>query len=203
VTDYATTPIGGAVDFGRPASQYLTFLLGEEEYGVDILRVQEIKGWQPVTAIPNTPDYVCGVMNLRGTVIPVVDLRRRFQLEWALYEPTTVVIVVRIESAEANRTMGFVVDAVSEVYNIDSADLQPPPDLGVRVDTKFIHGLAVVDDHLVTLLDFDRLIEFDSVFSADDESTHDLSAPSNGASTGATPSTATTEPGSNQEATQP
>lgn len=145
--------------------QYLTFLLGEEEFGVDILRVQEIKGWEQSTSIPNTPDYIRGVMNLRGTVIPIVDLRRRFELDSAEYTPTTVVIVLKIEGDHSTRTMGFVVDAVSEVYNIAPDNLQPAPDFGSRVNTQFLQGLAVIEDKMIILLDFDRLIGLDSVFS--------------------------------------
>lgn len=158
--------IEGQDDLGRTTDQYLTFLLGEEEYGVDILRVQEIKGWEQATSIPNTPDYIRGVMNLRGTVVPIIDLRRRFDLPSADYAPTTVVIVLRVEGEHSTRTMGFVVDAVSEVYNVAADDLQPAPDFGTRVDTQFIRGLAVIDDQMIILLDVDRLIGLDSVFSA-------------------------------------
>ena len=158
--------IAGVDDAGGSTDQYLTFMLGEEEFGVDILRVQEIKGWEPVTAIPNTPEYIRGVTNLRGTVVPVVDLRRRFDLESAEYTPTTVVIVLRVEGEHSTRTMGFVVDAVSEVYRVLPDSLQPAPDFGTRVNTAFIKGMAVVDDKMLVLLDFDRLIDLDTVFSA-------------------------------------
>ena len=160
--------IDGVHDPTASTDQYLTFLLGEEEFGVDILRVQEIKGWERVTSIPNTPDYICGVMNLRGTVVPVVDLRRRFDLDSVEYTATTVVIVLKVEGQHSSRTMGFVVDAVSDVYNVAADNLQPAPDFGTRVNTQFIRGLAVVDDKMVILLDFDRLIGLDTVFSAVD-----------------------------------
>lgn len=156
-----------AVEAGATTNQFLTFVLGEEEYGVDILRVQEIKGWERATAIPNTPDYICGVMNLRGAVVPVVDLRRRFALESTEYLSTTVVIVVKVEGDSA-RTMGFVVDAVSDVYNVATEHIQPAPDFGARVDTKYIRGLAVVDGKMVILLDLDRLIGLDAAFAAAD-----------------------------------
>src|SRR6202167_5780761 len=103
------------------SEQYLTFMLAGEEYGVDILRVQEIKGWDKVTRIPHSPDYVLGVINLRGAVVPIVDLRRRFGLETIAFGPTTVVIVVRVGDERVVRTVGMVVDAVSEVYNVDTA----------------------------------------------------------------------------------
>ena len=164
----AGVELPGSGAAGAATHQFLTFLLGEEEYGVDILRVQEIKGWEQATAIPNTPDYIKGVMNLRGTVVPIVDLRKRFALASAEYLSTTVVIVVKVEGEVATRTMGFVVDAVSDVYNVAPENLQPPPDFGVRVDTRFIRGLAMVGEKMVILLDFDRLIGHDAVFSAFD-----------------------------------
>lgn len=160
--------IAGSTDAGGTTDQYLTFMLGEEEFGVDILRVQEIKGWEQATAIPNTPEYIRGVMNLRGTVVPIIDLRRRFELESAEYTATTVVIVLKVEGEHSTRTMGFVVDAVSDVYNVAADQLQPAPDFGSRVNTQFIRGLAVVEEKMVILLDFDRLIGLDSVFSVAD-----------------------------------
>ena len=163
-----TTEFTGTAETGLSTNQYLTFLLGNEEYGVDILRVQEIKGWERATEIPNTPDYIRGVMNLRGTVIPIVDLRRRLELGAADYTSTTVVIVLRIESETGSRTMGFVVDAVSDVYNVASDNIQPAPDFGARVNTQFIKGLATVDEKMVILLDIDRLIGLDAVFSTFD-----------------------------------
>ncbi len=168
VADRSTADRSTAADGGTTTNQFLTFVLGEEEYGVDILRVQEIKGWERATAIPNTPDYICGVMNLRGAVVPVVDLRRRFALESTEYLSTTVVIVVKVED-DGMRTMGFVVDAVSDVYNVATEHIQPAPDFGARVDTKFIRGLAVVDDKMVILLDLDRLIGLDAAFAAADD----------------------------------
>lgn len=168
-TSPAITDLSGVgTGVAQATDQFLTFMLGDEEYGVDILRVQEIKGWEQATAIPNTPDYIKGVMNLRGTVVPIVDLRRRFALPSAEYLPTTVVIVVKVEGDLSTRTMGFVVDAVSDVYNVSPENLQPPPDFGVRVDTAFIRGLAMVGEKMVILLDFDRLIGLDAVFSTID-----------------------------------
>ena len=140
--------------------QYLTFILDGEEYGVDILRVQEIKGWDNVTEIPNTPKYIKGVINLRGTIVPIVDLRTRFDLESIEYNKTTVVVVLKVMRAEGNqRTMGFVVDAVSEVYNVPAEQMKPPPDFGNAISTSFIKGLATVDEKMVILLDIDHLID--------------------------------------------
>jgi purine-binding chemotaxis protein CheW len=140
------------------SEQYLTFMLAGEEYGVDILRVQEIKGWDKVTRIPHTPDYVLGVINLRGAVVPILDLRRRFGLETIDFGPTTVVIVVRVMNGLTERTVGVVVDAVSEVYNVDAADSKPPPDVCGSVDTVFVKALATVEEKMLILLDIDRLI---------------------------------------------
>lgn len=140
------------------AEQYLTFILAGEEYGVDILRVQEIKGWDAVTPIPNTPDYVKGVINLRGAIIPIVDLRSRFGLGELEYGPTTVMIILKVQSDERERIMGVVVDAVSEVYNIDAAELQPPPEFGGVVNIEFIRGLSSVGEKMIIVLDIDHLL---------------------------------------------
>jgi purine-binding chemotaxis protein CheW len=149
----------GAVKTATETSeQYLTFMLAGEEYGVDILRVQEIKGWDKVTRIPHTPDFVLGVINLRGAVVPILDLRRRFGLEAIDFGPTTVVIVVRVAGGRDERTVGVVVDAVSEVYNVDAADTKPPPDVCGNVDTAFVKALATIEEKMLILLDIDRLI---------------------------------------------
>jgi len=139
-------------------NQYLTFLLAGEEYGVDILRVQEIKGWDNVTMIPNTPDYIKGVINLRGTIVPIVDLRSRFSLETIPYGITTVVIVLRVNSDNGSRIMGIVVDAVSEVYNISEDALKQAPDFGQAISTDFVMGLGTVDDKMIIVLDIDHLL---------------------------------------------
>lgn len=140
--------------------QFLTFMLAGEEYGVDILRVQEIKGWDSVTPIPNTPDYIRGVINLRGTIVPIVDLRRRFHLEAVEYGPMTVVIVLRVEDPNTgnSRVMGLVVDAVSDVYNVPEDSIKPAPDFGSVVDVDFVKGLATLENAMVIVLDIDRLL---------------------------------------------
>jgi purine-binding chemotaxis protein CheW len=149
---------GAGKSAAESSEQYLTFMLAGEEYGVDILRVQEIKGWDKVTRIPHTPDYVLGVINLRGAVVPILDLRRRFGLETIAFGPTTVVIVVRVMSGRDERTVGMVVDAVSEVYNVDAADTKPPPDVCGSVDTVFVKALATIEEKMLILLDIDRLV---------------------------------------------
>lgn len=139
--------------------QYLSFMLADEEYGIDILLVQEIKGWEGVTPMPNMPDYILGVINLRGTIVPVVDLRRFFELETVPFDKTTVVIVVRVSDEEhGERTMGIVVDAVSEVHNIARAALKPAPDFGGACSTESIKGLATQDNKMLIMLDIDHLM---------------------------------------------
>lgn len=144
-------------------NQFLTFRLGAEEYGVDILRVQEIKGWTPVTQIPNAPAFLKGVLNLRGTIVPIVDLRMRFNMEAVEYTPTTVVIVLSLRATERERTFGIVVDAVSDVLNIAANDIRPKPDFGTVGDADFIRGLTTVDERMVMLLDIDCLLHTDEL----------------------------------------
>ncbi len=143
---------------GSGHEQYLTFMLAGEEYGVDILRVQEIKGWDSATRIPNTPDYVQGVINLRGTIVPIIDLRMRFNLEKLEYGPTTVVVVLKVESENKHRTMGIVVDGVSDVYSISADELKSAPEFGDDVNAEFVKGLATIDEKMVIMLNIDKLL---------------------------------------------
>ena len=144
----------GQVSNNERANQYLTFTLGAEEYGIEILKVQEIKGYSAITHIPNAPPHVKGVMNLRGTVIPVVDLRRKFSMEMVEFNKFSVIIVVMV----GEKVAGLVVDAVSDVLDIDSASVRPAPDFGSGADTRFIRGVASMGEKLVVLLDVDRLV---------------------------------------------
>src|SRR4051794_39172175 len=141
--------------------QVLTFTLGDETYGVDILRVQEIRGYSTVTRIPQAPAHVLGVLNLRGSIVPIVDMRMRFNLDRAEYTPLTVIIVLSVESAAGRRDIGVVVDGVSDVIDVASADIKPAPELGAQVSTEFIAGLAAVSGRMVMLLDIDTLIGVD------------------------------------------
>jgi purine-binding chemotaxis protein CheW len=140
------------------AAQFLTFVCAGEEYGVDILCVQEIKGWEGVTRVPYTPAYLLGVMNLRGVIVPVIDLRTRFGVEQRAPDSSTVVIVVRVHSDHGEKTAGIVVDAVSEVYSVTPDNIKPTPDLGVVADGACVRGLAGVDGKMVMLLDIDKLV---------------------------------------------
>lgn len=144
---------------GAGADQYLTFMLAGEEYGLDILNVQEIKGWEGATPIPNTPKHILGVINLRGTVAPIVDLRNCFHLEDADYGATTVVIMVKAEGGKRDRVVGIVVDAVSEVYNVSMDDIEPPPPMGTVVSTEYIKGLATIEDKMIIILNISKMIE--------------------------------------------
>ncbi len=139
-------------------AQFLTFLCAGEEYGVAILCVQEIKGWDGVTRVPYTPDYLLGVMNLRGVIVPVVDLRTRFGLAPRAPDSSTVVIVVRVHTAHGEKTAGVVVDAVSEVYSVAPEQIRLTPGLGVPVDRACVSSLASVGEKMIMLLDIDRLI---------------------------------------------
>jgi len=163
-TDLATMLDGaGGLVSTEDSAQFLTFFLAGEEYGIDILKVREIKGWTPVTRVPNTPDYVQGVLNLRGTIVPIIDMRRRFNLEEEEYTKITVVIVVMIQDGDRQRVVGIVVDAVSDVLNTQAKDIKPAPDFGTAVHTEFISGLAATDDSMVMLLDIDRLLTAEEV----------------------------------------
>lgn len=144
----------GGVSDTADCTQYLTFKLHSEEYGVEILKVQEIKGFSQITPVPNTPAFVKGVINLRGTVVPVLDLRARFRMDAADYNQFTVIIVVNVH----NRIVGLVVDAVSDVLNFRSSEVEPTPDFGGGVDTSFITGLAKIEERLVLLLNLESLV---------------------------------------------
>ncbi|MCC7421276.1 MAG: chemotaxis protein CheW [Planctomycetaceae bacterium] len=135
-------------------TQFLTFTLQEEEYALDILKVQEIKGLTKITPIPNAPGYIRGVMNLRGTVVPVIDLRVRFNTLSSESQHLAVIIVVNV----AQRIVGLMVDTVSDVLRFDHSEIEAAPDLGRSVDTTFIAGMAKTGDKLVMVLDIDKLL---------------------------------------------
>jgi purine-binding chemotaxis protein CheW len=134
--------------------EVLVFVLGAEEYAVDILKVQEIRGYEKVTPIPAAPDYLKGVVNLRGIIVPVIDMRVKFGLAEPKYDSFTVVIILRL----AQRTIGIVVDAVSDVVGLARDDVKPAPQLGTLVDSSFIAGLGTQDDRMVLLLDIEKLL---------------------------------------------
>ncbi len=142
--------------------QVLTFSLGSESYGVDILRVHEIRGWTPVTRIPNRPAHVLGVLNLRGSIVPIIDLRLRFNLTHAEFTPLTVIIVVSLQTAAGEREFGLVVDGVSDVVEIDAQGVKEAPRVGNCAAEDYIQGLAIVADRMLILLNVDELIRRDT-----------------------------------------
>lgn len=150
------------VDFISNGKQYLSFVLGGESYGVDILSVKEIRGWEEATLVPNSPDYVKGVVNLRGTIVPIVDLRTCFAVGEISYLPTTVVIILSGEAESGNRTVGFIVDAVSDVLDVEDSDMKSAPDFDGTVPTEYIHGLVNTNEHVVTILDIAHLLSMDN-----------------------------------------
>jgi purine-binding chemotaxis protein CheW len=142
----------------RIAGKYLTFDLAEEEYGLEILRVREIIGMMEITPVPKTPEYVLGVINLRGKVIPVIDLRLKFGLPYKDPDDRTCVIVVEVANDGTTVQMGIVVDRVNEVVDVRGSDVEPTPSFGVSLDTSFIMGMAKVGEKVKILLDIDRVL---------------------------------------------
>ncbi len=143
--------------------KYLTFSLADEEYGIGILKVKEIIGMAPITSVPQTPGFVKGVINLRGKVIPVMDLRLRFGIEEVDYTDRTCIIVVEIAGQAGTVLIGIVVDAVSEVRNIKSEDIEDAPTFGVRLNTDYISGMAKMEGGVKILLDIDRVLSQDEM----------------------------------------
>ena len=135
-------------------SEVLVFVLGREEYGVDILKVQEIRGYEKVTPIPAAPAYLKGVVNLRGIIVPVIDLRVKFGMPDPRYDAFTVVVILRL----ARRVIGVVVDGVSDVMALRAQDVKPAPQLGSVVESSFIEGLGTGGDRMVLLLDIEKLL---------------------------------------------
>ncbi len=152
-TTFAEKTSSLMTDGPENTSQFLTFAVNNQDFGIEILRVQEIKNFSRVTPIPNMPECIKGVMNLRGTVVPIVDLRKKFNMPSAEYDQFTVIIVVNV----SGRVMGLVVDAVSDVLDISPDAIEGPPNLG-EVDTSFIMGLAKSDEQIVTLLNIEQLL---------------------------------------------
>jgi purine-binding chemotaxis protein CheW len=144
-------------------AQYLSFALGSEEYGVDILRVQEIRGWEPVSRIPNVPLYEKGVVNLRGSIVPIIDLREKLHITFTEYTPLTVVVVLQTSDDTKTRVMGVVVDSVSDVITVDKTKIQDAPDFGTKTGNEFINGLVSVNEHMVILLDVDKLLKLEEL----------------------------------------
>jgi purine-binding chemotaxis protein CheW len=149
-TNVETSSAEGSV----PSQEYLTFVLADESYGIDILKVQEIRGYDPVTKIANTPEFIKGVVNLRGLIVPIVDLRIKFGLGKVVYDEFTVVIILNLNG----RVVGIVVDGVSDVMDLKGTDLRNVPDIVSSIDTKYITGLATVDEKMFILVDIEQLM---------------------------------------------
>ena len=144
-------------EIGAGSNQVLTFTLGDETYGVDILRVQEIRGWSPVTRIPQAPSHVLGVLNLRGSIVPIVDLRMRFNLQRAEYTPLTVIIVLSLRTESGQRECGIVVDNVNDVVDVATETIRPSPEMGGARTSEFIEGIATHDEQMLILLNAENL----------------------------------------------
>jgi purine-binding chemotaxis protein CheW len=160
----AATAVTGAVRLAaQRGGKYLTFALGKEEYGLEILKVREIIGWMDITALPRTPSYVKGVVNLRGQVIVVVDLRSRFGMEPAPRTDQTCIIVVEISHENRKLSTGIIVDRVSEVLEIAGEKIEDPPTFGASIATDFILGMGKIGESVKILLDIDRVLTSDEV----------------------------------------
>ena len=141
-------------DEGGFAQEYLTFTLGPEEYAIDILKVQEIRGYEAPTTIANAPDFLKGVINLRGTIVPIVDMRIKFNVGKVEYTPFTVVIILNI----AGRVVGMVVDSVSDVTMLRPDQIRPAPEFASTVDTKYINGLGTLGERMLIVVDIEKLM---------------------------------------------
>jgi purine-binding chemotaxis protein CheW len=141
------------------SSEYLTFTLGNEEYGIDILKVQEIRGYDTVTHIANSPEFIKGVINLRGVIVPIVDMRIKFKVGEATYHAFTVVIIMNV----LDRIIGMVVDGVSDVVELSPEQIRPAPELGATLDTAYITGLASQNDQMLILIDIEKLLSSDEM----------------------------------------
>jgi purine-binding chemotaxis protein CheW len=160
---YETLPNTGTPR-AQEAEQYLTFRLDGLDYGIPIHQVQEIRGWTKVTPLPNSPRYIRGVLNLRGTIVPIIDLRLRFNLEEVPYDAITVIVVINVGA----RLAGIVVDAVSDVINLDPAQRRNAPEFEGHANRQFVQGLTQVDDKLLVLIDVDKLVNHESLAQAAD-----------------------------------
>ncbi|GEN27945.1 chemotaxis protein CheW [Halovibrio variabilis] len=159
---------GAVLTAEAESREFLVFSLGEEEYAVDILKVQEIRGYENVTRIANAPDFIKGVTNLRGVIVPIVDLRIKFHLESVEYGGQTVVIVVNV----ADRVVGIVVDGVSDVMTLTPDQIKPAPEFGVTLSSDFLSGLGSLDDRMLVLVDIDKLLTSEEMALVDSTSSH-------------------------------
>jgi purine-binding chemotaxis protein CheW len=156
-TTYPAQNAGGDAPPGKAATaplEFLAFRLGEEEYGVDIQKVQELRGYDAVTRIANAPDFIKGVVNLRGIIVPIIDMRVKFNLGAPTYDQFTVVIILNV----AERVIGMVVDSVSDVITLTEEQIKPAPEMGAALDTDHLIGLATLDNRMLILVDIEKLM---------------------------------------------
>ena len=150
------------MSYGAPAAkalEFLAFTLGQEEYGIDIQKVQELRGYDAVTRIANAPEHIKGVVNLRGIIVPIIDMRIKFNLGTPTYDEFTVVIILNM----ASRVMGMVVDSVSDVITLSPEQVKPAPEMGSVLDTDYLIGLGTLDDRMLILVDIDKLMSSDEM----------------------------------------
>ncbi|SNS60384.1 CheW protein [Noviherbaspirillum humi] len=148
------TQAGEKADRDIAGQEFLAFTLGKEEYGIDILKVQEIRGYETVTRIANAPEFIKGVVNLRGIIVPIVDMRIKFNLGEPTYDQFTVVIILNI----GGRVVGMVVDSVSDVITLSPEQIKPAPEMGTALNTDYLIGLGTVDQRMLILVDIDKLM---------------------------------------------
>ena len=141
------------------SKEFLTFVLGDETYALDIMTVKEIRGYEATTKIANAPDYIKGVINLRGDIVPIIDLRIKFGIGEATYNEWTIVIMLNV----SDRIVGIVVDGVSDVMLLEDSDIKPAPEFGVAFDSRYLHGLAALEDSMVIIVDIEALISSDEL----------------------------------------
>ena len=154
---HATTSTATAA--AANALEFLSFTLGQEEYGIDIQKVQELRGYDTVTRIANAPEHIKGVVNLRGIIVPIIDMRIKFNLGTPTYDQFTVVIILNI----GGRVMGMVVDSVSDVITLKPEQIKPAPAMGSALDTEYLMGLGTLDERMLILIDLDRLMSSDEM----------------------------------------
>jgi len=156
-TDTSVGPSDNVRPLGSEVSpnEFLAFTLGGEEYGIDILKVQEIRGYEAVTHIANTPDFIKGVVNLRGVIVPIVDMRIKFLFDVVAYDAQTVVIILNV----AKRVIGMVVDGVSDVVTLTAEQIKPAPEFGSALNTDYLTGLGTVDGRMLILMDIEHLMK--------------------------------------------
>ena len=158
-SDSLTSPGKPQGAVAAKALEFLSFTLGQEEYGIDIQKVQELRGYDAVTRIANAPEHIKGVVNLRGIIVPIIDMRIKFNLGAPSYDQFTVVIILNI----ASRVMGMVVDSVSDVITLTPEQIKPAPEMGSVLDTEYLMGLGTLDERMLILIDLDRLMSSDEM----------------------------------------